>query len=150
MWKYGIGALGAVVVFGVGTSAGAPCSNHVGKAKAECVEAMNEQAQRDRAEWPKYPVTTRDLVRRGIAWRRFVALGRCEQPGSGYGGVRWNTSSSWTWQGGTGMYRATHQSVGHPYNRNIGATNWQTQVLVAERVRLRYGITSWGAHKCWT
>lgn len=105
---------------------------------------------RDRAYWPKYPVTTHDLEVRHVEWRKFVNLARCEAgPGPGYGRVRWQTPRGWTYQGGTGMYSRTHQSVGHPYQRDIGQANWQTQVLVAERVRQRYGITAWGAHACW-
>lgn len=104
--------------------------------------------KRDRVTWPKAPVTVHDLKARGIPFQRYVSLGRCEQPGNGYGGVRWQTPGSWTYQGGTGMYRGTHQSVGHPYSRNIGAERWQTQVLVASRVATRYGITAWGAWRC--
>lgn len=149
MWKYAIGAFGVVAVFGVSVGDAAPCVNHVGQKKVACVAQEQEQAKRDKAYWPEYPVTTRDLERRGVPWRKFVSLGRCEQPGSEFGGVKWTTPAGWKWQGGTGMYRGTHQAVGHPYNKNIGATSWQTQVLVAERVRQRWGITAWGAHRCW-
>ena len=48
------------------------------------------------------------------------------------------------------MYNSTHRSVGHPYSWDIGQTNWQTQMLVGQRVMFKYGITAWGAHRCYT
>lgn len=104
---------------------------------------------RDKVEWPTNP-TARDLRVRGVNVRKFLALGRCEAGrGDGYGGVRWHTPPGWRWQGAYGMYYATHQSVGHPYGSDAGSMTWQEQTLVAERVRIRYGIHAWGAASCY-
>lgn len=112
------------------------------------VASAHHTPKRDRVKWPERPVTVHDLKARGIPYQRFVALARCEQPGREYGGVKWHTPGNWTYQGGTGMYRGTHASVGHPYSGNIGAENWTVQVLVANAVRARYGIRAWGAWRC--
>jgi hypothetical protein len=130
-----------------------PCANHTAEtkvSKAQCVKAHRVQVKRDRAWWPKYPVTTRDLERRGIAISKWVNLGKCEAGhGSGYGGVRWNTPGGWRWQGGLGMYDRSHASTGHPYGYDAGQWGWQTQVLVGDRLRLKYGISAWSAAGCW-
>ena len=108
------------------------------------------KAKRDKATWPKYPVTMRDLTVRGVQWRKFVNLARCEAGnGSGAFGVKWNTPSGWRWQGGLGMYDRSHASTGHPYGYDAGQWNWQTQVLVGERLRVMYGISAWSAAGCW-
>lgn len=104
---------------------------------------------RDKVQWPTDP-TARDLRVRGVNVRKFLALGRCEAGrGDGYGGVRWRTPPGWKWQGAYGMYYTTHQSVGHPYGSDAGSMTWQEQTLVAERVRIRYGIHAWGAASCY-
>lgn len=135
-----------VLLFGCTKQALAPpCAKHAGENKRECVATV----KRDRMEWPPSP-TMRDLRVRGVNVRKFLALGRCEAgPGDGYGGVRWHTPSGWKWQGAYGLYYSTHQSVGHPYGSDAGSMTWQQQTLVAERVRLRYGIGAWGAASCW-
>jgi hypothetical protein len=131
----------------------APCEAHTAATKvtkAQCLKAHKAQAKRDKATWPKYPVTTRDLNRRGVAIQKWVRLGRCEAGhGSGYGGVRWNTPSGWRWQGGLGMYDISHASTGHPYGYDAGQWNWQTQVLVGHRLMEKYGISAWSAARCW-
>ena len=120
------------------------------KAKNQKIRAQREQAKRDRTYWPPQPITERDLRVRGVNVEAFARLGICEAGrGSGAFGVRWNTPYGWTWQGGLGMYRGTHQSVGHPYERDIGQASWQTQMLVGHRVMLKYGITAWAAHRCY-
>jgi hypothetical protein len=92
----------------------------------------------------------RDLTVRGVQWRKFVNLARCEAGnGSGAYGVRWNTPSGWRWQGGLGMLDTSHASTGHPYGYDAGQWNWQTQVLVGERLRVMYGISAWSAAGCW-
>lgn len=113
------------------------------------VSSGDASSARDRVEWPTNP-TARDLRVRGVNVRKFLALGRCEAGrGNGYGGVRWRTPRGWKWQGAYGMYFSTHQSVGHPYGSDAGSMTWQEQTLVAERVRLRYGIHAWGAASCY-
>lgn len=129
-----------------------PCEQHTtttGVTRQQCLKAYRERLQRDREKWPRNP-TARDLIVRGVNIRKFLALGRCEAGyGDGYGGVRWSTPSGWKWQGAYGLYYSTHQSVGHPYGADAGSMTWQEQTLVAERVRLRYGIHAWGAASCY-
>lgn len=122
-----------------------PCQYHAGAEKRECLRTV----KRDRMEWPPNP-TMRDLRVRNVNVRKFIALGKCEAGhGDGYAGVRWHTPGGWKWQGAYGLYYSTHQSVGHPYGNDAGSMSWQEQTLVAERVRLRYGIGAWGAASCW-
>lgn len=146
-------ALGFVPMTASAATATKPCAKHTrytAVTKSDCLAAHRKQARRDRVRWPKYPVTTRDLRARDIAIARWVRLGRCEAGhGSGYGGVRWNTPSGWRWQGGLGMYDRSHASTGHPYGYDAGQWNWQTQVLVARRLKDKYGITAWSAWRCW-
>jgi hypothetical protein len=136
----------AAVMFGCAKQALAPpCQAHKGDAKRACIATV----KRDRMEWPPNP-TARDLRVRSVNVRKFIALGKCEAGhGSGYAGVRWHTPRGWKWQGAYGLYYSTHQSVGHPYGTDAGSMTWQQQTLVAERVRLRYGIGAWGAASCW-
>jgi hypothetical protein len=135
------------------TASSAPCEKHTAATKvtkAQCVKAHRAQLKRDKATWPKYPVTMRDLTVRGVQWRKFVNLAKCEAGyGSGAHGVRWNTPGGWRWQGGLGMYDRSHASTGHPYGYDAGRWTWHTQVLVGERLRLKYGISAWSAAGCW-
>ena len=153
MWRFTavMGGLSVCLALGgASTAAAKPCAAHQGAAKAECVKAHKAQAKRDAVRWPAYPVTTRDLTGRGVAIERWVRLGRCEAGhGSGYGGVRWDTPGGWRWQGGLGMYDRSHASTGHPYGHDAGQWNWQTQVLVGQRLMEKYGITAWSAWRCW-
>lgn len=140
----------AALMWAVPTASAAPCEKHTGQAKAACVKQAKANAARDKAHWPGYPVTMRDLTVRGVQWRKFVNLAKCEAGhGSGAYGVRWNTPSGWRWQGGLGMYDRSHASTGHPYGSDAGRWNWQTQVLVGDRLRQQYGISAWSAAKCW-
>lgn len=129
-----------------------PCAKHTAGTdvtKEQCLRSLRSQAKRDKLEWPPNP-TARDLRVRGVNIKKFLALGRCEAGyGGGYAGVRFSTPSGWKWQGAYGMYYTTHQSVGHPYGPDAGSMTWQEQTLVAERVRLRYGIHAWGAASCY-
>jgi len=148
------GVCSAFALLGSGSYAyAAPCGKHTASTKVtkkECLKAYKAQRKRNAVRWPKYPVTTRDLRARDVAIQRWVRLGRCEAgPGSGYGGVRWNTPSSFRWQGGLGMYDRSHASTGHPYGYDAGRWNWQTQVLVGHRLMEKYGIRAWSAWRCW-
>lgn len=147
-----IGAVIASAFVSYGFADAKPCSNHTATTKvtkAQCMKAYRAQAARARLTWPSNP-TIHDLRVRGVNVRKFIALGKCEAGhGSGYGDVRWNTPRGWKWQGGYGLYYRTHQSVGHPYGSDAGSMTWQEQTLIAERVRLRYGIHAWGAASCY-
>lgn len=137
------------------------CQKHTANTKvtkAQCLgrwrTLVMRQDRRDRAYWPKYPVTTRDLKVRHVPIASFARLARCEAGyGSEYGGARWTTPRGWTYQGGLGMW-LPHLTAGHPYGTDVGPLNWQTQMLVGERVRLQYGLSAWEAYRnnpgpCW-
>lgn len=107
--------------------------------------AAEKQARRDRLEFPPNP-TMADVKKRVPDWYRFVRLGRCEQPGyhpSG-DGVNWNHQGP-TWGGGTGLYKTTWDIAGSGYPRFSGKAE---SILVSAAIRDRFGITAWGAHRC--
>lgn len=143
MSTLGLGAAGAK---------GKPCSKHQAEAvlgsvdRATCLRAYQRQVRRDRMDFPPKP-TKRDVAKRVPDWRGFVRLGRCEQPGrSKYGdGVRWNHPGP-TWGGGLGIYRSTWYLARSPYKLWSGS-KWET-ILVADAIRDRFGITAWGAWRC--
>lgn len=101
--------------------------------------------------------TTRDLDRMGIAYEKWAALGRCEQPGAGWDNsrrYRWARGVHWRHTGprylaGLGFYSGTYAAwkpKGYPWPPK--ATPEQI-VITAERVRRDVGITAWGAWRCW-
>ena len=141
-------AVGAALVFAPAAAAETqrPCGAHPVKAapgkvnRAACLKA--------RARMPFPPNPTRaDVAARVPDWQGFVRLGRCEQPGpSRYGdGVRWDHPGP-TWGGGVGLYRGTWAAAGSPYPVFSG-DKWET-ILVSDAVRDRWGITAWGAWRC--
>jgi hypothetical protein len=68
-------------------------------------------------------------------------IARCE---SGSNPPNWRHNSG-TYQGGLGFYRGSwdqFKPAGYPAEA-YQATPWQ-QVVVAERIRARYGYTGWG------
>jgi hypothetical protein len=85
-----------------------------------------------------------DVKKRVPDWYRFIRLGRCEQPGRGKWGVNWDQNGP-TYGGGLGIYRGTWWSVDPPYP--LWGTIPQT-LLVADAIRDRFGITAWGAWRC--
>ena len=130
----------------------APCKAHPAEAspgkvnRATCMAAHKRQRTRDRMQFPPNP-TRRDVAKRVPDWQGFVRLGRCEQPGpSRYGdGVMWQHKGP-TWGGGVGLYHRTWHAAGSPY-RLWSGDKWET-ILVADAVRDRFGITAWGAWRC--
>lgn len=118
----------------------APCYKHTGQAKVKC------HAYRNAQKFPPKP-TKVDVVRRVSDWEGFVRLGRCEQPGySKYGdGVRWGHQGP-TWGGGLGIYKSTWYAANSPY-RLWSGDKWET-ILVGDAIRDRFGITAWGAWRC--
>lgn len=123
-----------------------PCAKHEGDKKAACVNAYKAQVKRDRMPFPPNPKRS-DVSKRVPDWQGFVRLARCEQPGpSKYGdGVRWDHPGP-TWGGGLGIYRSTWYAAGSPYKLWSG-DKWET-ILVADAIRDRFGITAWGAWRC--
>lgn len=93
--------------------------------------------------FPKNP-TMLDVKKRVPDWYRFVRLARCEQPGSGKWGVDWDNSGP-TYGGGLGIYKGTWYTAGSPYP--LWGTIPET-LLVADAIRDRFGITAWGAWRC--
>ena len=143
-----IGALGgAFALIGASPAAAKPCAKHQGDAKKACLTVQHEREARDKLRWPPRPVTHRDMVVRVPDWYRFVKLGRCEQPGpSKYGdGVNWSHPGP-TWGGGVGLYRQTWYAAGSPYPAFSGSR--PETILVADAIRDRFGITAWGAWRC--
>lgn len=142
MWGMVLGAFVIVLAIGVARGAAAPCAKHEGAAKRACVK----QAKRDAMPFPPKP-TKADVAKRVPDWQGFVRLGRCEQPGpSKYGdGVRWDHPGP-TWGGGVGLFHRTWYAAGSPY-RLWSGDKWET-ILVSDAVRDRFGITAWGAWRC--
>ncbi len=124
-----------------GAAVAKPCQYHVGAAKERCREAVEA---RDALRFPPKP-TMADVKKRVPDWWGFVRLGRCEQPGPGKWGVRWSHQGP-TWGGGLGIYRGTWYAAGSPYRLWSGSI--PETLLVADAVRDRFGITAWGAWRC--
>lgn len=140
-----VAALAAVAL--PGSASAKPCAEHTGDAKERCLSVLSKKAKaRDALRFPPNP-THADLVKRVPDWFRFVRLGRCEQPGpSKYGdGVRWDHPGP-TWGGGVGLYRGTWLAAGSPYPVFSGSR--PETILVADAIRDRFGITAWGAWRC--
>jgi hypothetical protein len=83
----------------------------------------------------------------------WLRIGRCELPGSGYGGVNWRNPGP-TYQGGLGFYSATwsgwlpakwHGKSTRRYY-NAGLAPWRLQMVVAQRVANDVGYTAWGCY----
>lgn len=74
----------------------------------------------------------------------WVAIGRCEQPGSGYKGVNWQHTGP-TYQGGLGFWYGTWASFKYPgMPSNAGYATWRQQMKVANRLYRMYGTSPWG------
>lgn len=74
----------------------------------------------------------------------WLRIGRCEQPGRGYGGVNWSHHGP-TYQGGLGFYSGTWASFKVPgMPANAGDATWRQQMWVANRLYARYGTSPWG------
>ncbi len=137
-------ALALALLWSADPTLAAPCEHHRGHAKRVCVRAHRAQVVRDHLRFPPHP-TMRDLVHRVPDWFGFVRLGRCEQPGSGRWGVAWGHQGP-TYGGGTGIFRSTWYTAGSPYT--LWSASIPEEILVADAIRDRFGITAWGAHGC--
>lgn len=78
-------------------------------------------------------------------WDIWMAMGACEQPGNGVGGVNWSHRGP-TYQGGLGFWYGTWASYG---GRILGISNAgdatpEEQIWVARRVRDAHGYSAWG------
>jgi 3D (Asp-Asp-Asp) domain-containing protein len=92
-----------------------------------------------RARWKK--VLRSRLPKNHDLW---VRIGRCEQPGRGYRGIRWSHPGP-TYQGGLGFWYGTWQSFKYPgMPGNAGQATWRQQMKVANRLFRKYGTSPWG------
>lgn len=78
-------------------------------------------------------------------WNIWLAMGACEQPGSGVGGVNWSHRGP-TYQGGLGFWYGTWNSYGGNVLGigNAGDATPEEQIWVARRVRAAHGYSAWG------
>lgn len=77
----------------------------------------------------------------------WLAMGRCEQPGDGYGGVEWTIHGP-TYEGGLGFYVSTWdhwRDATMP--DNAGDASPAQQMLVADRVYDAVGASAWGCSR---
>lgn len=92
-----------------------------------------------KARWKK--VKRSILPRNHDLW---VAIGKCEQPGSGYMGVNWSHTGP-TYQGGLGFWYGTWSGFKYPgMPSNAGYATWRQQMKVANRLYDAYGTSPWG------
>lgn len=74
----------------------------------------------------------------------WFAIGRCEQPGSGLGGVDWTVHSD-TYSGGLGFANSTWTEYRDPaMPENAGDATPAQQMWVADVLWARYGPDPWG------
>jgi len=101
--------------------------------------ASPRDAQMMRERWRKIQRSV--LPRNHDLW---VAIGRCEQPGSGYRGVNWSHTGP-TYQGGLGFWYGTWSGFKYPgMPSNAGYASWRQQMKVANRLYSLYGTSPWG------
>lgn len=76
----------------------------------------------------------------------WIRIGRCEQPGSGYGGVNWSHPGP-TYQGGLGFWYGTWDGFKpHGFPADAGSATWRQQMKVANKLYDRYGGSPWGCY----
>lgn len=93
--------------------------------------------------FPSAP-TWQEVRARVPDWQTFIRIARCEQPGSGKYGVRWNVMGP-RYEGGMGFFHQTWDGWRpRHYPGNAGSATPQQQILVADAVRDDVGISAWG------
>ena len=79
-------------------------------------------------------------------WKTWIRIGRCEQPGRGAWGIRWNHPGP-RYQGGLGFYSGTWDGFKpRGYPDNAGQATWRQQMNVANRVARSVGFSAWGCN----
>jgi hypothetical protein len=104
---------------------------------AAAVEAALAEQERER-------IRGIEEARINEIWARWTAVGRCEQPGHGVGGVEWTVQSS-TYSGGLGISNgAWRENGGLAIAPNAGLADPWSQMLIAENIMARHGRRAWG------
>ena len=71
----------------------------------------------------------------------WLKVGRCEQPGKGYGGVNWSHHGP-RYEGGLGFAKSSFDAYKpRGYPDNAGDATWRQQMITANRLWARAG---WG------
>lgn len=80
----------------------------------------------------------------------WLAMGRCEQPGNEWGGVRWSHPGP-TYQGGLGFWHGTWDQYKRGTSAasidNAGQATPMQQIEVARKIRDKHGYRAWGCAK---
>lgn len=128
-----------------------PCAKHPAKitaaqrakgraTRAQCVRQWN----RNHMAFPPAPVKWWEVKRRVSDYMTFIRIGRCEQPGRGQYGIRWDHTGP-KYEGGLGFWHGTWDAWRPKhYPGNAGWASPQMQILVADAVRDDVGISAWG------
>lgn len=99
---------------------------------------------------PEPEVQGEAVVADGDDVEAWLAIGRCEQPGNEWGGVRWSHPGP-TYQGGLGFWYGTWDSFKAGTSAegidNAGDATPAQQMEVARNIRARYGYRAWGCAK---
>jgi hypothetical protein len=105
------------------------------RARVEAEQAMREaQIARDRATLAAY-VAEFYRPKTGVNWD---GIARCETGGN------WSMRGP-EFSGGVGFYNGTWNSFGgRQFASNAGLATREQQIVVAERVYARYGLSGWG------
>lgn len=123
----------AAMVFAAGASA-YPVSDPAGPIASVPVAKETKIKTKAKAKKKKKPAN-HDL---------WVRIGRCEQPGRGYMGVNWSHRGP-TYMGGLGFWYGTWASFKESWMpSNAGDASWRAQMIVANKLYARYGVSPWG------
>ena len=77
----------------------------------------------------------------------WAAMGRCEQPGDGWGGVQWDIHGP-TYEGGLGFYVSTWDHWRpEDFPENAGDATPEQQMIVADRIYDDVGPGAWGCSR---
>jgi resuscitation-promoting factor RpfB len=106
------------------------------RARAEAEQAMLVQAVKDQQLQAWYAAAAQRYARHtSVNWD---GIARCETGGN------WSMRGA-TFSGGLGFYNGTWNSFGgREFAPNAGMASRDQQIVVAERVYARYGLSGWG------
>jgi hypothetical protein len=152
-----VGLTGIGVAFGIEPSAGAAASTrrHVVSAKAPPARVPLDAAVAARAR-AQAEQAMRDFQAAQEAQTRAAMLAAVAEYYRPKTGVNWDgiarceTGGNWSmhgasYSGGVGFYNGTWNSFGgRQFAANAGSATREQQIVVAERVYARYGLSGWG------